>query len=103
LAKTAVLDSSGRLVKWCFKKEAIRLLIDGFAEPIRHPEFRNPCLRLFRGMPRKKQALKSTQGEVYEAAAIEKYPIIFLGGLVRTETKPAKIKAFSGAKVGHQP
>ena len=42
-------------------------------------------------------------GPVYKAIGIEKYPHVLLGGLVRTETRPAPIPKFQGARVGHQP
>ena len=42
------------------------------------------------------------QGAVYESAAIDTSPVVFQGGLNRTETQPAKFQIAKGARVGHQ-
>ena len=46
--------------------------------------------------------IRCGQGRAYEGVAIEPHPTIYLGGLTRTESKPAKIPAYKGARVGHQ-
>lgn len=52
---------------------------------------------------RKRGQKASHQGGVYELAAIDKFPRIYLGGLTRTEHQPSKHHPFKGARVNHQP
>lgn len=53
--------------------------------------------------PERSYGLRSDQGRVYEAAAIETViRPLFVGGLARTETNPAPFVAFKAARVGHQ-
>lgn len=42
------------------------------------------------------------QGQVYELAGIEKHRHILQGGLTRNEYRPAELKPYHGARVGHQ-
>lgn len=61
-------------------------------------EFDNRSIKM---LPVPKSPLHCGQSQSYEALAIEKHPVVFLGGLNRTENRPAIIPAFKGARVGH--
>lgn len=80
------------------KRDALKLVASGMA----NRADRNAIL-LTRKLPTRPRPFdmgKLTQGEVYELLAADPNPQVFNGGLVRTETKPAIIPKFQGARVG---
>lgn len=84
------------------KKSVAHLLIaEGRAVPVRYKLYGGSAIQLTTHIVLPKDPLRCGQAVTYEKLAIEMYPQIFLGGLTRTEHKPAVLKKFHGARVAH--
>jgi hypothetical protein len=97
LAQLSLRDEHGKHLGYIKKRLAISLVDRGFATfgPNRNSILSVPIQPVG-------PHLRCGQQRPYEQLGIEKFPIVFLGGLTRTEHKPAKFDRHKGARVGHQ-